>query len=105
MGYGNWLHGEAVAAGMVMAADLSRRMDLIAQTDVDRIVALLLRARLPVAPPDIAPARLLELMGLDKKAEGGRLRFILLNGIGAASIRVDVPEAALQQALAFRVAA
>ncbi len=101
LGYGKWLHGEAVAAGMVMAADLSRRMGFIAEADVDRIIALLKRAKLPVAPPDIAPARLLELMGLDKKAEGGKLRFILLDGIGAASIRADVPAARLQQALVF----
>ncbi len=105
LGFGNWLHGEAVAAGMVMAADLSRRMGLIAQSDVDRTVALLLRARLPVAAPAIAPSRLLELMGHDKKAEGGRLRFILLDAIGAASIRADIPEAALQQTLELRAAA
>ena len=100
MGYGKWLHGEAVAAGMVMAADLSQRMGLIAQADVARIVALLRRARLPTAPPDIAPERLLELMGVDKKAEGGKLRFVLLDAIGAGSVRGDVPDAPLQQALA-----
>jgi 3-dehydroquinate synthase len=100
-GYGNWLHGEAVAAGMVMAADLSRRMGLITQADADRIVALLKRARLPVAPPGIAPALLRELMGVDKKAEGGKLRFILLDAIGAASVRADVPDALLQQVLAL----
>ena len=105
MGYGKWLHGEAVAAGMVMAADLSRRMGRIAQADVERIIALLQRARLPTAPPDIAPARLLELMGVDKKAEGGKLRFVLLDGIGAASIHADVPDGPLQQALAFSAAA
>jgi len=102
LGFGSWLHGEAVAAGMVMAADLSRRMGLLAQAEMDRIIALLLRAGLPVVPPNISPSRLLELMGSDKKAEGGKIHFILLNGIGAASIHADVPEAALQQALAFR---
>ncbi len=102
VGFGNWLHGEAVAAGMVMAADLSRRMGLLAQAEQGRIIALLRRAKLPVAPPDIAPSRLLESMGLDKKSEGGRIRFILLDGIGAASMCADVPEAALQQALAFQ---
>ena len=100
LGYGKWLHGEAVAAGMVMAADLSRRMGYIAQADVERVVALLKRARLPVAPPDIAPGRMLELMAVDKKAEGGKLRFVLLDRIGAASIRTEVPAALLQQALA-----
>jgi len=101
LGYGKWLHGEAVAAGMVMAADLSRRMGFIAQTDLDRVVALLKRARLPTAPPDIAPARMLELMALDKKTEGGKLRFVLLDRIGAASIRAEVPAGLLQQALAI----
>jgi len=100
LGYGKWLHGEAVAAGMVMAADLSRRMGYIAQADVDRVVALLKRARLPVAPPDIAPGRMLELMAVDKKTEGGKLRFVLLDRIGAASIRAEVPAGLLQQALA-----
>ena len=99
LGYGNWLHGEAVAAGMAMAGDLSRRMGLIAQSDAQRIVALLERAGLPVAQPGIAPARLLELMAVDKKTEGGRLRFILLDRIGAASLRDQVPAELLQQAL------
>jgi 3-dehydroquinate synthase len=104
LGYGEWLHGEAVAAGMVIAADLSRRMGLIAGAEVERIIALLQRARLPTAPPDIAPARLLDLMGVDKKAEDGKLRFIVLDGIGTASIRTDVPEELLQQALSFSAA-
>ena len=101
LGYGKWLHGEAVAAGMVMAAELSRRMGLIKRADVDRITALLGRASLPIAPPGIAPGLLLELMGVDKKAEGGKLRFVLLDAIGAASIRTDIPTAPLQQVLAF----
>jgi 3-dehydroquinate synthase len=100
LGYGKWLHGEAVAAGMVMAADLSRRMGFIAQADVDRIVVLLKRAGLPTAQPGIAPARLLELMAVDKKTEGGKLRFVLLDRIGAASIRDQLPAELLQQALA-----
>jgi 3-dehydroquinate synthase len=100
LGYGKWLHGEAVAAGMVMAADLSRRMGFIAQADVDRIVVLLKRAGLPTAQPGIAPARLLELMAVDKKTEGGKLRFVLLDRIGVASIRDQPPTGLLQQALA-----
>src|SRR5487761_1896824 len=98
--YGKWQHGEAVDAGMVMAADLSRRMGLIAQADVDRVIALLKRAKLPVAQPGIAPGRLLELMAVDKKNEAGKLRFILLDRIGAASICAEVPADLLQQALA-----
>ena len=105
LGYGEWLHGEAVAAGMAMAADLSRRMGLIAQADTDRILALLERAKLPTAQPGIAPERLLELMAGDKKTEGGRLRFVLLDRIGAGSIRSDVPATALQQALSVSPAA
>jgi 3-dehydroquinate synthase len=105
LGYGNWLHGEAVAAGMVMAADLSQRLGLIEKADVERIVLLLQRANLPVAPPEIAPGRLLDLMGADKKAEGGKLRFVLLDAIGSASVRGDVPATALQQTLAFPQAA
>jgi len=99
MGYGKWLHGEAVAAGMVMAADLSRRMGFIAQADVDRVIALLKRAKLPVAQPGIAPGRMLESMAVDKKNEAGKLRFILLDCIGAASVRDDVPAGLLQQTL------
>ena len=102
LGYGTWLHGEAVAAGMVMAADLSHRLGFIRKSDVERIVLLLQRAKLPTAPPDIAPERMLQLMQGDKKTEGGRLRFVLLDALGAASIRADVPDAPLQQTLALR---
>ena len=104
LGYGNWLHGEAVATGMAMGADLSRRMGFIAQADVERILALLKRAGLPTTRPGIAPARLLELMALDKKTEGGKLRFVLLDRIGAASIRAEVPAALLQETMAACVA-
>ncbi|MBE0623969.1 MAG: 3-dehydroquinate synthase [Burkholderiales bacterium] len=100
LGYGNWLHGEAVAAGMAMAADLSRRMGYIEQADVERILALLKRAGLPVAQPGLAPARMLELMALDKKTEGGQLRFVLLDRIGSASVRAKVPAALLQETMA-----
>jgi 3-dehydroquinate synthase len=99
LGYGKWLHGEAVAAGMAMAADLSRRLGYIAQADVERILALLKRAKLPTVQPGIAPGRMLELMAADKKAEAGKLHFILLDRIGAASMRTDLPAGVLQQAL------
>ncbi len=105
LGYGKCLHGEAVAVGMVMAADLSRRVGLIAGADVERISALLKRANLPVAPPDIAPERLLELMRLDKKTEDGKLRFVLLDEIGAALVRTDVQANLLRQTLALSAAA
>jgi 3-dehydroquinate synthase len=94
MGYGKWLHGEAVAAGMVLAARVSRRLGLIKQPDVDRIVDILKRAKLPVDAPDLGAERYLELMGHDKKIVDGRMRFILLRQLGDAFIsdRVD-PEA------------
>ena len=104
LGYGTWLHGEAVAAGMVMAADLSCRLGFVERGDVERIAHLLQRAQLPAAPPEIGPDRFLELMGTDKKAEGGKLRFVLLDAIGCASVRSDVPDAALQQTLGFSCA-
>jgi 3-dehydroquinate synthase len=85
-GYGAWLHGEAVAAGMVMASRLSARLGLIEGRDADRIAGLLSRFGLPVSPPDIPPAQLLSLMGMDKKVLSGRLRLILLTSIGHAFI-------------------
>jgi 3-dehydroquinate synthase len=85
-GYGTWLHGEAVAAGMVLAARLSRELGYIGDREVARIVDLLERARLPVTPPDLGTERYLELMGHDKKVENGRVKFILLEKLGQAFI-------------------
>ena len=99
MGYGNWLHGEAVAAGTIMAADLSQRMGRISVRDVARIRNLFERARLPIISPDLGVDKYLELMGLDKKVEGGKIRFVLLDRIGHAVIDSDVPPALLQETL------
>ena len=99
MGYGNWLHGEAVAAGTVMAADLSQRMGWISAQDVVRVRKLIERARLPVVAPDLGADKYLELMGLDKKVEGGKMRFVLLKQVGQAVVYGDVPPALLQQTL------
>jgi 3-dehydroquinate synthase len=99
MGYGNWLHGESVAAGTVMAADLSQRLGWISTQDVARIRKLLERARLPVVAPDLGVNKYLEFMGLDKKVEGGKMRFVLLKKIGHAVVYGDVPPALLQQTL------
>ena len=99
MGYGVWLHGEAVAAGTIMAADLSCRMGWITAQDVARIRALFVRARLPIEAPDLGIDQYLEYMGHDKKVEGGKLRFVLLRGMGKAVIEGDVPEALLTQTL------
>ena len=99
MGYGNWLHGEGVAAGTVMAADLSQRLGWIGAQDVARIRNLFERARLPIVAPDLGVEKYLELMGLDKKVEGGKMRFVLLREIGRAVVYGDVPEELLRQTL------
>ena len=84
-GYGAWLHGEAVAAGIVLAARMSHRMEWLTGQDCERIERLFVRAGLPVrAPAALSPERMLELMSVDKKVRRGRLRLILLRGIGEA---------------------
>ena len=98
-GYGAWLHGEAVAAGMVMAAELSALMGHVKKTDVERVRALLRRAGLPVVGPALAPERMLELMAVDKKAAKGKTRFVLLQSIGRAELRGDVDEALVRKAI------
>jgi len=107
MGYGAWLHGEAVAAGMVMAADLSRRLGWLSDADAQRIESLIRRARLPVrAPSGISPTRFLELMSIDKKVLDGRMRLVLLKAIGQAVIVDNCPPPKLDETLvAMRVAA
>jgi 3-dehydroquinate synthase len=91
VGYGEWLHGEAVAAGMVLAARLSERMGFIAGAEVRRLRTLLERARLPVEAPRLGADRYLELMRHDKKVASGKIRFVLLRGIGDACVSSDVP--------------
>lgn len=90
MGYGVWLHGEAVAAGTVLAAELSRRMKLMPEADVMRIRRIFRQAGLPVEAPRMAPEKYLELMSLDKKVSAGKTRFIVLNRIGEAVMRADI---------------
>ncbi len=90
MGYGAWLHGEAVGCGMVMAAHLSERLGLVDAAFVQRLTALVARAGLPIKGPQLAadnPARYLELMRVDKKAEAGEIRFIVIDGPGKAVLR------------------
>jgi 3-dehydroquinate synthase len=91
MGYGTWLHGEAVAAGMVMAAQTSQRMGWISEADVGRTRALIRAAGLPDVAPDLGVDTYLEYMGHDKKVEGGKMRFVLLKKLGEAVITGDVP--------------
>jgi 3-dehydroquinate synthase len=98
-GYGTWLHGEAVGAGMALAARLSQRLGLIGQEEVRRVDAILKAAGLPARAPDLGLARYLELMGHDKKVEGGRIRFVLLKRIGDAFVSAEVPRAALADVL------
>ncbi|MBA5606027.1 3-dehydroquinate synthase [Duganella sp. FT3S] len=99
MGYGQWLHGEAVGCGMVMAADLSHRMGLVDAATVARVRALVTAAGLPVKAPDLGVARWLELMEVDKKNEGGAIKFILLKPLGAPSI-TNAPQELLLATLA-----
>ena len=94
-GYGDWLHGEAVAAGMIMAARLSG----LPGDDISRLAALVARAGLPVAPPAIGRQRMLEAMGLDKKVEARRLRFVLLDEFGSARITSEYDAALLDRIL------
>ena len=96
LGYGTWLHGEAVAAGMMMAADLSRRIGWLADDDADRVRRLLQRAGLPVTGPSLGAARYLELMRHDKKVANGQLRLILLEGLGQAVVSAAASEAEIR---------
>lgn len=99
-GYGQWLHGEAVAVGMCMAADLSRRLGWLDVEDQDRIVELIRRAKLPVNPPaNIDRNRFISLMGVDKKIMDGRLRLVLLEAIGKAVITDDFNQIELNNTL------
>ncbi|MEP7370813.1 MAG: 3-dehydroquinate synthase [Nitrosospira sp.] len=99
LGYGTWLHGEAVAAGTILAAELSRRMGMIGKIDVERIRTIYVRAGLPVIAPNLGTEKYLHLMGLDKKVTGGRMRFILLRQIGEAAVHSDVPAGVLTEML------
>ena len=95
LGFGNWLHGEAVGCGMVMAADLSHRLGLLDAASRDRLVALVKAAQLPVAAPDLGSERWIELMQVDKKNEGGQIKFVLLKPLGGALITPAPQEALL----------
>ena len=102
LGYGQWLHGEAVAAGTMMAAELSRRLGWLGEIDVERIGALFARADLPVWGPALGAERYLELMAHDKKVQDGRLRLVLLKAPGQAVIHGDAPAAEIAAAIVAR---
>ncbi|MGJ7548087.1 3-dehydroquinate synthase [Pseudomonas alloputida] len=100
MGYGVWLHGEAVAAGTVMALEMSMRLGWIDQAERDRGIRLLQDAGLPVVPPqEMTPAHFMEHMAVDKKVLDGRLRLVLLRQLGEAVITDDYPKEILQATL------
>ncbi|MEM7251538.1 MAG: 3-dehydroquinate synthase [Pseudomonadota bacterium] len=100
MGYGEWLHGEAVAAGMHMASDLAHRMGWLNQGDVGRVRSILERADLPTrAPATLSPERFLELMAVDKKAVDGGIRLVLPQSIGKTVLTDDFPPALLRETL------
>lgn len=92
LGYGEWLHGEAVGCGMVMAAELSLRLGYLGQIERDRIVAVVEAAALPTVAPDLGTERWLELMQVDKKNEGGLIKFILLKPLGKAVVTTVPPD-------------
>ncbi len=99
-GYGDWLHGEAIAAGMCMAARLSARLGWINARDRDRAITLIQRAGLPVrAPADIGAERFREFMARDKKNRDGALRLVLLRGLGDATVSADYDPDALTATL------
>lgn len=100
MGYGNWLHGEAVAAGMLMAADLSARHGWLATDVVQRTARLLQQAGLPTAPPDeMEEAQFMQLMAIDKKVVDGSLRLVMLKALGDAIVTGDFRQELLSETL------
>ena len=100
LGYGHWLHGEAVAAGMTMATDLSVRAGWIDASVHRRVKQLLKACSLPTKPPKgITPAQFMTLMSVDKKCIGGRLRLVLLKALGKAVVTADYPESHLAKLL------
>jgi 3-dehydroquinate synthase len=104
LGYGTWLHGEAVGCGMVMASELSARLGLMPPSFVDRMRRLIERAGLPVTGPALGAERYLELMRVDKKAEGGDIRYVVIESLGRAAMR-PAPDALVAQVIEAHCAA
>lgn len=98
-GYGQWLHGEAVAVGMLLAADMSRRLGWLEDNDVKRVRDLLERAGLPVQAPRLGADRALQLMGMDKKVLAGKIRLVLMEQLGRAVVCDDFADEALKALL------
>ncbi len=99
-GYSGWLHGEAVGAGLLIAADMSERLGQLPSSVVARLRALLARAGLPVQAPRLGADCVLEYMRSDKKVQAGRVRLVLLAALGRARLSADYPDNVLQLTLA-----
>jgi 3-dehydroquinate synthase len=100
MGYGAWLHGEAVAAGMCMAADLSVRLGWMGDDELERVVDLIRKGRLPTTPPaGLDCERFMDLMSVDKKVANGKMRFVLMKGIGKSLVTGDFDFSKLEKTL------
>ena len=99
-GYREWLHGEAIGAGLVMAAGMSHESDHLGTEDLKRVTRLVARAGLPTHVSNVTPETALEHMRIDKKVQGGRIRLVLLRGIGSAFVTADYRQPALQRTLA-----
>ncbi len=100
MGYGKWLHGEAVGAGMAMAMDLSQRIGWVKEEDTHRVIALLEQSNLPTkAPSELSAERMLELMAVDKKASHGLIRLVLAKAIGDTVVTSEYDQKALMETL------
>jgi len=104
MGYGEWLHGEAVGCGMVLGADLSHRLNYISEADVLRLTKIIQSMKLPITPPKFGADRYMELMQVDKKTEGGQIRYVVLEKIGKAKIKT-VADALVMETLSATGAA
>lgn len=100
LGYGVWLHGEAVGAGIAMAAKLSYQLGWLSTEDFDRIINLLSSAGLPISGPNLGPEKYLDLMGHDKKVLAGKLRLVLLKGLGNGTTYGEAPKDEILTAIA-----
>jgi 3-dehydroquinate synthase len=100
--YSTWLHGEAVGAGMLLAADMSQRLGWLSETDVERVHRVLVRFGLPTDVHDLPSAAIAEKMKIDKKVAAGRVRLVLLKAIGESVVTGDYEDAALHETLHAR---
>jgi len=98
-GYGNWLHGEAVGVGMIMAAKLSQAMGWLSEPDIERIISLIKNAGLPTVPPNISVDKYIELMLFDKKTKDGKINLVLQKSMGEAILSNSYDPSKLRQIL------